>query len=79
MTGPAEFLLGNWKMQLTRLLLAKRPKAKSILVIVESAISGHRVVLSRERIADKLEFIQFDPYIQRESIYKELKKIRSIR
>lgn len=30
--------------------------------MVESVVSGHRLVRMRDRLADKLEFIFFDPY-----------------
>ena len=32
----------------------------------------------RGRLADKLEFIAFDPVVQHEVLYKEQKKVRSI-
>lgn len=35
---------------------------RNVLVLVESIVSGHRLVRIRERLADKLEFIYFDPY-----------------
>ena len=34
--------------------------------------------MRRGRLADKLEFIAFDPVVQQEVLYKEQKKIRSI-
>lgn len=35
---------------------------RNVLVLVESIVSGHRMTRIRERLADKLEFIFFDPY-----------------
>lgn len=35
---------------------------RHVLVLAESLVSGHRVVRKRERLADKMEFIFFDPY-----------------
>ncbi|KAF7392906.1 hypothetical protein HZH66_008739 [Vespula vulgaris] len=64
-------------MFLTNILL-KKAKSKSILVLVESVVSGHTRHMVRERVADKIEVIQFDPYIQTMAIYKEKKKIRGI-
>jgi hypothetical protein len=32
------------------------------MVLMESAVSGHKRTWIRERLADKLEFILFDPY-----------------
>ncbi|XP_024892087.1 39S ribosomal protein L33, mitochondrial [Temnothorax curvispinosus] len=49
-----------------------------VLVVAESIISGHRLVRVRERLADKLEFIYFDPYIQQKTLYKEKKKLHSL-
>ncbi|KAL2715343.1 hypothetical protein V1478_015041 [Vespula squamosa] len=64
-------------MFLTNILL-KKAKSKSILVLVESVVSGHTKHMIRERIADKIEVIRFDPYIQTMAIYKEKKKIRGV-
>ncbi|TGZ43781.1 mitochondrial ribosomal protein L33 [Temnothorax americanus] len=64
-------------MFLTNVLL-KKAKSKHVLVIAESIISGHRLVRVRERLADKLEFIYFDPYIQQKTLYKEKKKLHSL-
>ncbi|CAK1542892.1 unnamed protein product [Leptosia nina] len=59
--------------------LLKKAKSKHIMVLMESVVSGHKFNYIRERLADKLELIRFDPYIQQESLYKERKKIRSIK
>ncbi|EAT38758.1 AAEL009379-PA [Aedes aegypti] len=64
-------------MFLTNLLL-KKAKSKNVLVLMESAVSGHQFLKIRERLADKLEMIRFDPYIQRNSLYKERKRVRSL-
>ncbi|KAL1516823.1 hypothetical protein ABEB36_000674 [Hypothenemus hampei] len=64
-------------MFLTRILL-KKVKAKDIMVQLESMVSGHRINLIRPRLAEKLEVIRFDPLIQKDSVYKEKKKIRSM-
>nr|CAI5863696.1 unnamed protein product [Callosobruchus analis] len=48
------------------------------MVQMESVVSGHTYNQIRERLADKLETIRFDPYIQKESVYREKKKVRSI-
>ncbi|XP_032518350.2 large ribosomal subunit protein bL33m [Danaus plexippus] len=65
-------------MFLTNVLL-KKTKSKYIMVLMESMVSGHKFNKIRERLADKLEVIRFDPYIQAESLYKEKKKIRSLK
>ncbi|KAH8420461.1 hypothetical protein KR009_010606, partial [Drosophila setifemur] len=50
---------------------------RRIMVVLESVVSGHQYNAFRERLAEKLEIIRFDPYIQQESLYRERKKIRS--
>ncbi|XP_050344387.1 39S ribosomal protein L33, mitochondrial [Nymphalis io] len=65
-------------MFITNVLL-KKAKSKHVMVLMESVVSGHKFNAIRERLADKLELIRYDPYIQHESIYKERKKIRSLK
>ncbi|KAL9871970.1 39S ribosomal protein L33, mitochondrial [Glossina fuscipes] len=65
-------------MRLTNILY-KKVKAKRIMVVVESMVSGHKFNTVRERLGDKVETIRFDPYIQKEAVYRELKKIRSVK
>lgn len=68
------------------------------MVLMESMVSGHQYTAIRERLADKLEVIRWDPFskshtthtsiiymlmincvtVQKESVYKERKKIRSM-
>ncbi|XP_061499985.1 large ribosomal subunit protein bL33m isoform X1 [Anopheles gambiae] len=48
-------------MFITNILL-KKAKSKNILVLMESAVSGHQFTMIRERLADKLELQRFDPY-----------------
>lgn len=35
---------------------------RNILVLLESAVSGHHYFKIRERLGDKIEMIAFDPY-----------------
>ncbi|KAH8289279.1 large ribosomal subunit protein bL33m [Drosophila kikkawai] len=63
-------------MRLTNVLF-KKVKSKRIMVVLESVVSGHQYNAFRDRLAEKLEIIRFDPYIQQESLYRERKKIRS--
>ncbi|KAM7348562.1 mitochondrial ribosomal protein L33 [Cochliomyia hominivorax] len=63
-------------MRLTNILL-KKVKSKRIMVVVESVVSGHKFNTVRDRLADKIELIRFDPYIQKDCVYRERKKIRS--
>ncbi|RVE48194.1 hypothetical protein evm_007148 [Chilo suppressalis] len=65
-------------MFLTNVLM-KKAKSKHVMVLMESVVSGHKFNAIRERLADKLEILKFDPYIQQQSLYKERKKIRSFK
>ncbi|EAA01661.2 39S ribosomal protein L33, mitochondrial [Anopheles arabiensis] len=64
-------------MFITNILL-KKAKSKNILVLMESAVSGHQFTMIRERLADKLELQRFDPYIQKMCLYRERKRLRSL-
>ncbi|KZC04829.1 PREDICTED: 39S ribosomal protein L33, mitochondrial [Dufourea novaeangliae] len=59
-------------------ILFKKAKSKYILVLMESIASGHKYVLRRERLADKLELERFDPYVRSVVLYRERKKVKSI-
>ncbi|EDW26528.1 GL13064 [Drosophila persimilis] len=63
-------------MRLTNVLF-KKVKSKRIMVVLESVVSGHQYNAFRERLAEKIEVIRFDPYIQQDSLYRERKRIRS--
>ncbi|XP_051166264.1 39S ribosomal protein L33, mitochondrial [Leptopilina boulardi] len=66
-------------MFLTSLLLKEgKKKSRFLMVQIQSMVSGHRIVLVRPRDAEKFELIKFDPWIQREAYYKEVKKIRPL-
>ncbi|KAI9551591.1 hypothetical protein GHT06_021924 [Daphnia sinensis] len=65
-------------MLITRVLFAKKVKAKDVLVMLESIVSGHKVNLIRPRLDEKMEVIRFDPWIRAMCIYKEKKKVRSM-
>ena len=41
---------------------------RHVLVIAASVVSGHKIYLPRERIADKLEFVQHDPFSKHASL-----------
>ena len=58
---------------------AKKAKADRIVVLCRSVVSRHTRLKARQRLSDKLEFIDIDPIVGQEVIYKEEKKIRSIR
>ncbi|XP_068975590.1 large ribosomal subunit protein bL33m [Bombus flavifrons] len=64
-------------MFLTNVLL-KKAKSKHVLVLVESVASGHKYIRIRDRLADKLEGVWFDPYVRERVLYRELKKVKSL-
>jgi len=66
-------------MFVTCINLAKKAKADRIVVLCKSVATGHSRGKARQRLADKLEFIDWDPTINREVLYREEKKIRSLR
>lgn len=36
--------------------------SRDVMVLMESVVSGHQFTKIRERLADKIEIIRFDPY-----------------
>lgn len=67
-------------LALTRAVCGKKkPKADTIVVMCESVTGTHRRNELRPRLGEKLEFMAFDPMIQKEVLYKEKKKVRSVR
>lgn len=63
-------------MFLTRVLNAI--KSKYLLVEVESTATGFKREMGRERKAEKLEYIDFDPLIRQLVVFKETKKIKGL-
>lgn len=64
---------------LTSALSAKKAKADRIVVLCRSVVSDHYRMAARPRLAEKLEFVDLDPVVRQEVLYKEEKKVRSIR
>jgi len=73
------FLTNTLHLCLSTVCLAKKAKADRIVVLCKSVASGHGRPKARQRLSDKLEFIDWDPLIKQEVLYKEDKKVRSIR
>lgn len=63
-------------MQLSLINFAK--KGKTLLVIVKSTASRHKMLMLRDKLNDKYEFVHMDPLIEQNVIYKEAKKMRTI-
>jgi large subunit ribosomal protein L33 len=55
-------------------------KGKFILVLLESLSgSGHQFAWKRLRLADKLEMYRFDPWVRDWVIYREKKKLKTLK
>ncbi|VDP85155.1 unnamed protein product [Echinostoma caproni] len=54
---------------------------KTVMILLEStAGTGHRIVAFRPKVVTgRKEKVAFDPLVQREVLYRELRKIRSLR
>lgn len=63
-------------MQLSLVNFAK--KGKTLLVVVKSTASRHSMLMLRDKVVDKYEFIRFDPLLEQNVVYKELKKLKTI-
>jgi hypothetical protein len=48
-------------------------------VIVESLATGHKRYARRLRVDGKLEQIMWDPLVRQEVLYRELKKLRTLK
>nr|CAD7431794.1 unnamed protein product [Timema monikensis] len=42
--------------------------SRNVMVLLESVVTGHKYIQIRERLAEKMEVIMFDPYIFKTSI-----------
>lgn len=56
-----------------------KAKSKFLLVLLESMVSKHKVVMKRARLDEKADQWMFDPYIQKFCVYKEIKKVKSLK
>ncbi|KAK2175414.1 hypothetical protein NP493_734g02000 [Ridgeia piscesae] len=53
---------------------------KFVLVLLESLSgSGHRFAAVRPKLGDKLEKYRFDPWVRQWVVYREKKKLKSLR
>lgn len=73
------FLTNTLHLCLSTVSLAKKAKADRIVVWCKSVVTGHGRLKARQRLTDKLEFLDWDPLIKQAVLYKEDKKVRSIR
>jgi len=57
-----------------------KAKGKFILVLMQSlAGSGHVFATTRLRLAEKLDLYRFDPWVRQWVIYREKKKLKTLR
>jgi ribosomal protein L33 len=57
-----------------------KAKAKFILVLMQSLSgSGHCFATKRVRLADKLDMYRFDPLVRQWVVYREQKKLKSLK
>ena len=63
------FLTSCLNFSLSTLSLAKKAKADRLVVLCKSVVTGHGRMKARPRLADKLEFIDWDPSIKQAVLY----------
>jgi len=73
------FITKVLNFSVTAVQCAKKSKADRIVVLCKSIVSGHGRLKARSRLGEKLEFLDLDPILGRAVLYREEKKIRSIR
>jgi len=73
------FLTKALNLSCTAVQCAKKSKADRIVVLCRSIVSGHGRMKARSRLGEKLEFVDLDPIVGQAVLYKEDKKVRSIR
>lgn len=56
-----------------------KAKAKFVLVWIRSLVSNHGYVVCRPRLDEKILTWKWDPMIQQMAVYKEDKKIKSLK
>jgi len=55
-------------------------KGKYVVVLLRSlAGSGHKHIVKRPRLSDPVEMIKFDPLVQQQVLYREEKKIKTLK
>ncbi len=56
-----------------------KAKTNTLLVLCRSTVTSFGMQLRRPKTADKLEFMAFDPIVQQEVLFKEEKKVKTLR
>ncbi|GFR30997.1 hypothetical protein TNCT_393781 [Trichonephila clavata] len=70
---------GDLKSYFLKAFEMAKAKSTHILVLMKSVITKHTFPAKRARQGDKLEMLKFDPFVQKEVLYRELKKIGSVK
>ena len=56
----------------------KKNTGNTLLVMVKSVASNHKMSMLRSKSAEKMEFVRYDPNVDQTVIYKEVKKIKTV-
>lgn len=64
--------------QLSTTMVASKPKSDVTLVLIQSTVSEFKKQARRNRLGDKLETMDFDPFVQKRVLFKEVKKIKTL-
>ena len=65
------------RLSTATVLLGKKVKSDTTLVVLKSVVSGYTMQGRRHRLGDKMETLAFDPLIQQEVLFREDKKIKT--
>ena len=76
--------LTSWlRLSLSDVLLAsgkgKKKKTDNLLVECRSVITNYQLRRVKPRLSDKLEFMAWDPMVQKKVLFREVKKVISVR
>ncbi len=55
----------------------RKGKGDTMLVMIQSTVTGHTMQANRARQGEKMETLAFDPLIQKKVLYRESRKIRT--
>ena len=64
--------------QFSTTMVASKPKSDITLVQIQSTVSEFKKQARRNRLGDKLETMDFDPFVQKRVLFKEVKKVKTL-
>jgi ribosomal protein L33 len=53
-------------------------KGNTLLVSVKSLASSHKMMILRDKMDEKIEFVRYDPIVDQVVVYREVKKIKTV-